>query len=385
MDRVQRWLDVARWSPSGGNAQPWQVRVNRKKHEIELRIEISDEYRKDPSPMDVEGVASVIALGAFVRSLRYVCANDGFEVSSVEFDFKNVHWQTAVVLKMSPHGSSFSVAQMAGGYTNLEIESRRTDRLAYSASPLASEFLVDIRSLVEGFPAIRSREFNSYSETTKEDVLISLKAAERVRWRNPVLLEGLLREISFVSAKKSRKIPASQLGASKIDQALLQAMKRWPVLRAAFQTPLVEIPVRRALREFHRGSSCLMFLELSSSRSQLKQEDEFRALFELGECFQTIWLEANRRGVSLQPLGLPLVVLGLWRDPGSFSFSLADKAALERVTDEFREKFQLNLKNPVIGFRLGKTLELAPRAPRDEVSVVSLSEARLGFRGERDL
>lgn len=361
MDRVQRWLDVARWSPSGGNAQPWQVRVNRKNDEIELRIEISDEYRRDPSPMDVEGTASVIALGAFVRSLRYVCANDGFHVVAVDFEFGAVHWRSAVIL----HVVSLPTPRVEGAYSNQEIQARRTDRGAYQTTPLSPEFLSRFQSMLAKFSSVRAVEFAAHSEIRKEQLIVPLARIERVRWRNSRLLDALLHEVSFSEGDVDRKIPVSQLGISKIDRLVLQALRSWPFARRVFCTPVVEIPVRRAVRDFCWDCERVVFLE--AVFDEKNKNDEFLALIELGECFQMIWLEASRQGVSFQPLGLPLIVLGYWRDRGIFSFSDNEISALELATNEFREKFDIDLKRPVLGFRLGKTMKLAERAPRSEI------------------
>ena len=89
--------------------------------------------------------------------------------------------------------------------------------------------------------------------------------------------------------------------------------------------------------------------------------------FVLGSCFQEIWLELNRSGFSFQPLGLPLIPLAYWSSYRGLNFTEEDRRKLEIATYTFKEDFQIDLKLPVMGIRMGIPTTNANKSLRKEI------------------
>lgn len=364
MERVQKWIEIAKWAPSGGNAQPWQVTATASQEKIELKMGISNKYRQDPSPMDTEGAASVMALGSFVQNLRSICLQDGFTVSHVDFDFSESFWKSHVTVSIVPQRGQETDFQRP--YTADEILGRRTDRGPFKKTSLPSDFHEELGRILLKYNII-FHQFTSNTSPAKESLFLPFSKIEKARLQNSQLLEGLLKEIGFNQDQEKNKIPVTQLGISKMDQFLLRFFRDHPWSRKIMQTPLVGLPVSNVVHSFIDPCERICFLVVNQGQDSFsdsgRQTSELRQAFELGECFQNIWLEAHRHEISFQPLGLPFILLGFHRGSSELRFSEKNRNDLEEASRAMK-KLGIDFSKLAIGFRLGKTIQPAPRTFR---------------------
>lgn len=358
-ERVTQWMETARWAASGGNAQPWKVDVLNGAGSIVVKISIDPKYRLNRSPMDVDGLASAIAIGCLARNLESVAANDGYAMRVSRFENFPSVWDSTVILEFHTDPSAST------RFDDQDVLSRRTDRARLHRKPVPKKIVDEIEKIARRHVGMRFQSFSDSTARRKSELLPHLASLEKIRWRNAVLLNGLLKEISFKKEESTDKIPATQLGISRPDQWLLRFFRRYPLMRALFRFGFDAIPVKQAVGVFSRHCDRICFLEARLNGSP----EDFQRSVELGQCFQEQWLEASKHELSLQPLGLPLIALGFWRGDQTLGFSATQRRRIETVTAQFEKLFDINLRHLVIGFRLGYPTTQAGRSPRKQADV----------------
>ncbi len=353
--RVNHWLEIARWAASGANAQPWCVDFEESGSSVAIRLSIDPEYRPHQAMLDVRGGAAVIALGALATNLVSLAAADGFglvrrtisagesEVSKPDF------WKTHVQLEFEKGAAIGNPV-----FSPETIRARCTDRTAFRATPIPQELEQFVVSAPARHPGLRYHEFRAGGQRR---LIPGLVRIDTIRWASWPYFRSFLEEIGFTSPEQHPdRIPVSQLGISRVDQLLLKTLSRWPWLHFLLRAGGAVISAKKGLSHF--GSRCERIGFLSVGKF------DFEGFFEIGSCFQEIWLEANRQGVAFQPLGSLLLALGYWEKEHPEAFTRSQARVIEEVTAEFREKFGLDLRAPLLGFRLGYPTLGTERSPR---------------------
>lgn len=364
-NRIHRWLDVARWAASGGNAQPWTVEYDADDNHVAIRLRILPDYKNAPSPMDVGGAAAAIALGCFACTLTIAARGDGFWRASTDVSDGANLWESAVTLRFSRRPPR-ELAATSQELQVADVRGRWTDRGPYSSDSLPPALSEQIERIVAKAGRLKSFVFAG----DRSQLLKDLLPLEKVRWHNPYHLDGLLQEISFSENQVGAGdgIPVQQLGVSHLDQWMLRCLKQSAVVSWLFRTFASGYAAHSALRPFGRDCNRVFFLQAVDAR--------FATLLQFGECFQEIWLEANRSGVSFQPLGLPLVALRHWQNTSLSDFySPGEIRGIEAATERLHDVSGLDLRLPVIGFRVGRSSRPAMHPPRRSVQ----AQARPGL------
>ena len=346
---VNQWLEVARWAASGANAQPWFVEFEESDRAIAIRLSIDPEYRPRQAMLDVRGGASVIALGALATNLISLAAGDGFGLARRSVIPGTDFWDTQVLLEfekgVAPKGPVFPMET---------IRARCTDRTPFSKTAIPRELQQFVEAIPGRHPGLRYHEFRSGAQTA---LIPGLARVDTIRWASEPYFRSFLEEVSFRNPERDPdRIPVSQLGVSWLDQVLLRTFRRWPWLHFLLRAGGAMISARKGLAHF--GSRCERVGFISAARF------DFEGFFAMGLCFQEIWLEANRQGVAFQPLGSLLLALGYWEKEHPEAFTPSQGRVIEEVTAEFREKFGLDLRLPLLGFRLGYPTLGTERSPR---------------------
>lgn len=351
------WARQAARAASGGNAQPWVVKIERlSDNRLLFRLGIDSRYSCRPSPMDVDGKAALMALGCYAVYVEAFAALAGFEVQSRSLAAGETAWETEVSLVFRP-----VVGARKTKYSEQALQQRWTDRRVYETAPCPPDLQRRMQDVLKDYSGIRATSVRSRIEAA----IGPLRKLEALRWKNKKFRDSLFEEIDFSSGKDagaSRKIPASQLGVEGFDLLFLRLMHRYPALRTILSMGGSEIVARKTVPRLLRASSGVWFLQ-----AEVKSN---AAVFNLGRCFQELWLVVNDYGYSFQPIGLPLVALSYWSgDSCGIGQSPAQTGVLREVTEVLREKFDLDLKELVLGFRFGATKlsqsvssRLSPRA-----------------------
>ncbi|CAN5479381.1 hypothetical protein BH10BDE1_BH10BDE1_24350 [soil metagenome] len=341
--KFETWIDVAKWAPSGANAQNWEATVSIVDDRVSVRLSLLNAGEANRSTMDTDGVASIAALGGFEFTLAAVAANDGYAVTSRRLVASPSLAMGHVELEFSP---SHEVRRR---YANKEIRDRRTDRWPYSRRPLDQEDLDALEAILRRYTNVVSRFFSNSTARSKGELIPYLSNLEKLRWQNANLLNSLLHEISFGKETEvaEDRIASNQLGISKVEQLLLRMLRRWTWLRRLMNLGFHVFAVYRATTVFVRQSDRIYFVSVSGAQVS------FEACVELGACLQELWLEAHHRGIAFQPLGLPLIAFSYSKNPGLLGLSDSQSRSIVDLTKNFREVFDVDFRQPTIGFRVG--------------------------------
>lgn len=350
--RVKRWLETARWAASGGNAQPWLVEFHETPGEIAIKLSIDPQYIPKHSPLDVKGAAAALSLGCLTTNLIALAAQDEFGLSDTKIHSAEDYWKGSVVLTFKTSVPAHKT------YTAGEIINRRTNRYPFQTREIPEELRHTIWNLPKKY---RKLAISEYSKN-KAEVIAELAPLERIRWHATSYFRSFLSEVSFHPdiQREPDKIPVSQLGIGKSDQASMRMLARHPslhgFLRKIFFHHLV---AKQALEGFRKNCDRIYFLQAP--------ENGFEACFELGRVFQEIWLETERANVGFQPLGIPLLALGHWQGEPDLGLSASQIKDIELATTRIRERYAMDLRLPTIGFRVGYPTREAEKAPRKDL------------------
>jgi len=355
---AKAWVELARWAPSGGNAQPWKVGCEETSNEVAFQLSIDPEYRKKASLMDVKGVASVIALGGFFKSLKIAAANDGFQEKMFRWIESSDFWGSAI---------EFSFEKQSGAgvssITNSELRDRNTNRGPFYTDDIPHSLIRSFEKIRKELPDLKVVEI----PVGDKNLISILQKLQKIRWQHQGFLMSLIKEIGFDPSDKSysEKIPLSQLGISKIESLIFKSIGRKPewaiyLLRMGFYL----LPVRKSVLTFANESSRIYFIQAP--------QFDFKSAFHLGVCLQDLWLHAQAEKISFQPCGDALVALAYWQKSNENLFSSSQVKEIQEASELFKKNFGLDLRFPVMGFRIGFPKVASAAGVRKEVRIESL-------------
>jgi hypothetical protein len=351
MNKIQEWVDSAKWAASGGNAQPWLIEYDGSNEIIDIVLRIDPEYFPHHSPLDVHGSAAVLSLGCFATNLKYLAALDDFQVLSQQIFPADTYWDGHVLLQF--HKEQNTSKQ----FSKNDILSRHTNRNPFLKKSIPLKIKNDFINIMKKYPLITLKEFT----TNKDQVVDEIFPLECIRWQTPTYLQSLLYEINFDSEIQTHqdKIPLSQLGLPFIDQLFFKYLPRLKFLQTLFRKFFYAMVSQKALINFKKHCNSLYFLEA--------HENSFEHCFTMGEAFQEIWLETNKEHIAFQPFGTPLVALGHWQREPDLGLNEKQMSTIDFVTERMYSKFDINLKMPTLGFRVGYPIKMTQRSPRKNV------------------
>lgn len=356
---INEWLELARRAPSGGNSQPWLVDYKVENEFIHLRLSVDPVYQLNKSTMDVQGVASAIALGSLAQTLVFAAHLHGYGLFETQFVETEDIFSSFVWLKFSPIGINHLQI------SSEDILKRRTDRYPYKKDPLPDDFISEIQKIIPKYPRLSVRTLDRGASKLEQ----GLYSLELIRWQHLNFFKSLLGEISAHPSEElsDSKIPINQLGLNLLDQSLFKLIKLLPrlghlLIKSIFGRNSLKKQINRFVNDCH----LIIFLQAKSSG--------FVPCYELGRCLQEIWLTAQSHGVSMQPNGNGFVALSYWQNEQIFNKQQAEM--IKQTTTEFSADFEIDLKLPHLGFRLGIPARQALQSPRKTLTASFFSSER---------
>ncbi|MCB0343199.1 MAG: hypothetical protein KDD59_13220, partial [Bdellovibrionales bacterium] len=343
-NRLKHWLEHAKWAASGGNAQPWKVECDFEGERLVLSLSIGEDYSSERvSPMDVDGIASVMALGGLAFNLEIMANHDGYAWTTTQFEIGTALWNGKVILTFEPQNN------VTSSYKVEDVYLRRTNREAYKNDPLPE---LTCRKLVT-LASERNNGIKFVDATSHRDELIkSSIGLERVRWQSSHLLDSLLDEIDFTESSPFG-IPADQLGVKAADQSMIKMMKSVPPMRFMFKVGGQYMVSQQSFAAPLKNAGGVFFLQAPNT--------EFSTCFDFGFAYQHIWTELNRQGIAFQPVSVTLVALGLLKKS---HLTGSERSALSSSKKFFQEILAMNIEQPIMGFRAGYPTKGADKSPR---------------------
>jgi hypothetical protein len=302
---AERVIAIARWAPSGDNAQPWRFTLPDPEH-----IVVHGFDTRDHCIYDLQGHASQLALGALLETFSLAGSRLGVRVAAER--------------RMDQSGLTFELTLteepgMAEDPLHPYIESRTTQR-----RPISTR-------------ALTQREKEGLTGAMAQDFEVLWFEGVGGRWRmTRLLLESAgLRlalpeaykthrdAIDWTSRESNDRIPISAVGFNPMSARLTRwAMRRWE--RVALLNRLGGSLAARLELDGVPGMLCGAHFVILAPQ-QPKEIDDYVAA---GRNVQRFWLAATGLGLQLQPQTTPLIFHEYVRDQVAFTqvSSLLDKA-----------------------------------------------------------
>ncbi|HET6182749.1 MAG TPA: ThiF family adenylyltransferase [Acetobacteraceae bacterium] len=350
---IEEILTLARWAPSGDNAQPWR---------FEVIDESSVAVRLHPgSAGDVYdyrgGEPTLLSLGAMLETMRI--AATGW---SRRMEWRLVSEAPFRVLVRFERSDDLRPDPMLA-----MITLRRVDRRPFRLRPLAAAARRDLEASLGG--RLRLRWHATPLERWRFGRLNA--AATGIRLRSPECFEVHRRVIDWQNDQSPAGIPARAIGLSAPTRRLMAwAMRdpaRWRMMNrlGAPLSAAVELDLVPALR-----SAAFFTLAWPERRAR---EGGTASLLAAGAAVQSLWLTAARLGLGFQPTLSPLIFT--WYGQERIPFS-ADPAVMRRAERLARQTQQVLGAPPEdfvfmgrLGYRLDSSVVRSGRLPLADLLV----------------
>jgi len=280
---IEEILNVARWAPSGDNAQPWRFRII---DADRVAVRISDqssqnlyEYRN--------AEPTLLSAGMLLESIRIAATAWG---RAAEWHYGGFDGASH---KIMVHFSGLE------GPTNPlypYLTVRSADRRAYRARPL------------------RKSETDALEQTLGKNLVVTWHQGVRNRWqwarlgaratdirlRIPETFRVHREIIDWDRAHSPDGIPAGTIGLDRMSLKLMRwAMQDWSRMRLLNR--LGGVLGAKAQLDYLPGLSSAAFFTLKLSEGRGEPDQRVETLLRAGENIQRFWLTATRLGLAIQP------------------------------------------------------------------------------------
>jgi nitroreductase len=293
---------AANLAPSGGNSQPWSLRMD----ERQLRI-LLDGSRT--SRMDVRFRGSYLAIGAALFNARVAAAAHGV-LGGVEYFPNGEDADPVAALTFGRDADPALAAHYAG------MLARGTNRQTGHPNPMDTDLIATLQELVaeEG-----ARLTVLTDRGALEDYADILGESDRIRYLSPILHGELMSELRWPGRDPLESgIDVRTLELDAADLSKLAVAQRSDVMAT-----LASWDGGRALgevtRDRVRSSSALAVVSISAARPG--------SYVVGGSAVERLWLAAEAAGLAVQPVS-PVFVFAV--DPDDF-VSLVPEAYVARM------------------------------------------------------
>ncbi|WP_433199141.1 Rv1355c family protein [Nocardia sp. CA-107356] len=276
---VEKVLECAQRAPSGGNTQPWSLRIEGD----DLRIGLA---RTRSSALDIGYRGSAVSIGAALHNARAAAAAHGI-LGNHEFIEDDATALTAV-LRLGNRTDPV----LARDYSDALI--RETNRRLGTGAPLADHVL----------PALQVAAADAMVRAVTEPDQLAIASAllsesDRIRYLTPRLHQELFGELRWPGEDPRTGIDIRSMELAADEQAKLRIGVRSDVMDR-----LREWSAGAALGEYTRdrvlSSSALLAVTFPrrSGSTSVSLADYAGG----GAAVQRVWIEAQRLGLAVQPV-----------------------------------------------------------------------------------
>ncbi|MXQ75056.1 Rv1355c family protein [Rhodococcus rhodochrous] len=273
-------VHAAERAPSGGNSQPWSLRIE----SGDLRIEIGDHFGY--SGIDIRCRGSYVALGAALQNARIAAAAHGIlGPAYIEGRAGRLSpWDVVAGLRFG----SGTDEELAASYQ--AMLSRATTRKMGDGRPLpvgAREVLYRAAGSVGG-------RIDVITDPARLDRIADIFAeADRIRYLDAGLRREMIAELRWPSDGSDTGIDIASLGLDDAESVMLEIVLRDDVLDQLREWDLGHA-LGRPVADRIRSSSA--FVAVFSEG--VEATDYVRA----GVLMESVWIVAHRLGLAVQPM-----------------------------------------------------------------------------------
>jgi hypothetical protein len=285
---LENILNIARWAPSGDNAQPWTFEiVSDERVTLKVHCAAGNVYEyANGQPTLISGGALLeniaLAAPAFGMKARWQYMGCTDRVHAIEISFE--------------HDSSAIVSPLFS-----EIERRSVDRRPYRARPLTDSQKSSLAACLDDNIGITW--FESFAARWKLAGLTRM--ATEIRLRIPETFDIHNRIVDWDKAQSPSGIPAMALG---LDPLTLKIM-RWTLARpqrTQFANALGSPSMAALQMDILPGLFSAAYFALIAKGAPQGTDPEPGQLLKIGQSVQRFWLHATALGLVMQPCLAPL-------------------------------------------------------------------------------
>lgn len=269
--------DAATRAPSGGNVQPWHIEAS----DDRITLRLATKYT---TAMDVGYRGSAVALGAAAFNARVAAAAHGLT--------GHVRWSRGdegTPLYGIAEFSTGSAPELAELYE--PMLARETNRLRGTSAPIATDVLDGLRAAAHSEGA----ELTILRDRAEIETAAGILAeADRIRYLTATLHREMMSELRWPGdPEPDTGIDVTTLGLDPADMVVLDILRRPEVM-----AKLADWDAGTALGEdtYERVTSSSALAVVSIRGRRLTDY----AL--AGSAVEAVWVEAQRRGLAVQPV-----------------------------------------------------------------------------------
>jgi molybdopterin/thiamine biosynthesis adenylyltransferase/nitroreductase len=350
---LEQILDLARWAPSGDNAQPWRFEVAGEDG-VTVHIEVEGEEQNIYDYQN--GRPTFLSAGFLLESMRIAATRFG----------RRAEWTYA---GHDGHAHRIEVtltkdASLAKDPLCEYLAIRSVDRRAYlRRRPLTAAQKAELEAALGDGLRIEWRE------TRSERLKIARLCARTtdLRLRLPQAYRVHKRILDWNRRFSPDGVPVAAIGLDRLTTALMRGVFRdWS--RVEFMNRYLAGTVMPQLQlDLIPGLSCAGYAAVTSPRG-LDSDDRVTALLRIGERLQRFWLTATRLGLAMQPALAPLCFAHYGRVQSQGS-ALPEA---RKIADRFKEIFPSDPESVVFLTRIGTPKPQPPGARSTRKPVAAL-------------
>jgi nitroreductase len=361
LDTLNSWIEIAKWSPSGGNIQPWYI------HSITadgayFKISIDEKYKLNPNKMDFDGSMAVLAIGGFCESLEQIAHSNGYymdftllERSPKKGSLNHLFWNFSVSIHVKRNaelifGSDFLT-------TKKNIENRVTERGPLQKTRINENFIKWLNETLE-----KQSILGTTIPLPNQKLIKLLKSLEEVRWRTTSLNSDILNELEPSSKNIQVGIPFSSLRLFVLDAFMLWTLKKIHLSRSFLKMGFAKVISHKSVYSPLHKANSFFYLQAKNESSE--------GYWQLGRALQKIWLKANEEKIGVQPFAGHLIIRTELKNPQILGLTNKDKNLLKEITETFKSEWNINIEKPLFGIRLGYSISEPIKSPRKELSQI---------------
>lgn len=347
---VEAILNLARWAPSGDNAQNWRFEIASDSHVVVHGFDT-----RDHCIYDLQGHASWLALGALLETMSIAATAHGLRTL---WQYRSDSPDTAPTfdVRFEPD-ASVTPSPLIPSITLRSVQRRPMKTRALTTAEKASLEA----ALGSDFRAVW---FEGFGQRWRMARLMFRNA--KLRLTLPEAFETHRRIIDWGQRFSETKVPEQALGAGAVTLKLMRfAMVSWKRVDflnrflAGTVAPRVEMDLVPSL-------ACAAHVALIGRKTPKTVED----FVAVGGAVQRFWLTATQLGLSKQPGLTPLIFSEYLRNGVTFSAKPGAAASAEAIARHTRELLGDDAERAVWLARLGAgpaSTSRSTRLPLDQL------------------
>lgn len=318
LSEIEQIIDLARWSPSGDNTQPWRFKLSSKDS---FSVLIENPLENDI--YDFDGKPTKLGVGCLIESIR-LAANKF--AKSIHWEISNSKGQNIIEIKLVHQSNN----QDSLGLVDY-IEHRSVDRAGYQKTKLPIHLSNSLGSVLDiGYQLTLFTDNNLKNQMIKVNMLgtqirLVLEEAHRVHQH----------VIQWDLKKTNYGIPYSITGLNQYTMAFIKKIFNNWNLMYFFNYTLRGAILASFELDYFPGKSTPGFLVINAPKSIDSMSD--KELIESGMQIQRIWLYLTKMNLVLQPCFVPIIISYYVRNKKQLTDNIRTNNKMIQLTKKFQD------------------------------------------------